>query len=383
MINAKIPSDGDLSVQLGTWENGNFEGGIDYVDKFVPVKASTDFKNIEVIYDDFPVDAINGHVVFQNGLIKGTCVVKYVKVTDITRPKEGYFEETFHGPYWFDGEGVGATYEMTAEGLAITNPKVQAELWTVQTQVIKNAPLRKGHTYKVIVNAKIPSDGELQVNLGNWADDGTYNIISIPVEASNDFQDYEFVCQDFPINADNGLVLFQNGGIAGTCVVRNVQVVDITNGDEYLRTTEADLTVPYWFGDEETGASFEITDEGLSITNPKVQANPWTPQTQVIQYAKLEKNHSYKVVVNAKIPSDGLLQIQLGTWDQSHCIDKSFYIEASDDFQDFEVTYFDFPIDARDGHVLFQNGKIAGTCVVKNVEASFLPTLCTAIMMKI
>jgi len=513
MINAKIPADGDLSVQLGTWENGNFEGGIDYVDKFVPVKASTDFKNIEVIYDDFPVDAINGHVVFQNGLIKGTCVVKYVKVTDITRPKEGYFEETFHGPYWFDGEGVGATYEMTAEGLAITNPKVQAELWTVQTQIIKNAPLRKGHTYKVIVNAKIPSDGELQVNLGNWADngvinnlaipvkassdfqdyvfvcqdyqvdavgesfvlfqnggiagtcvvknvqvvditdseeiiasnkmdgpywyddegvgatyemtaeglaitnpkvqaelwtvqtqvlqnakleknhaykiivnakipsdgelqvnlgnwadDGTYNIISIPVEASNDFQDYEFVCQDFPINADNGFVLFQNGGIAGTCILNYVQVVDITNGDEYLRSTEGDLTGSYWFGDEETGATCVTTAEGIAITNPKVQENLWTPQSQVIQNAKFEKDHTYKVVVNAKIPSDGLLQIQLGTWGQGVCIDKSFDVKASDDFQDFEVVYEDFTVDAKDGHVLFQNGGIAGTCVVKNVK---------------
>ena len=104
---------------------------------------------------------------------------------------------TFHGPYWFDGEGVGATYEITADGLAITNPEIQDELYTVQTQVIQNASLRKGHTYKVIVNAKIPSDGQLQVNFGNWAE-RIYNNLSIPVEASSDFRDYKFVCQDYP-----------------------------------------------------------------------------------------------------------------------------------------------------------------------------------------
>ena len=46
-------------------------------------------------------------------------------------------EENWDGPYWFSEDG-GATYKMTADGLAITNSNVQDNSWTPQTQVIQN-----------------------------------------------------------------------------------------------------------------------------------------------------------------------------------------------------------------------------------------------------
>ena len=61
----------------------------------------------------------------------------------------------------------------------------------------------------------------------------------------------------------------QNGGIKGTSVVRNIQVLDITNGEETI--AEKNWADPYWFDDGGTGATFTITDGGLAITNPKVQ----------------------------------------------------------------------------------------------------------------
>ena len=91
------------------------------------------------------------------------------------------------------------------------------------------------------------------------------------------------------------------------------------------------------------------------------------PQTMVLKDAKLQKNHSYSVIVEAKIPSKGDLQVQLGSWDNSECWDQSIPVLASSDFQTFEFTYQDFPVDAVDGHVLFQSGGIAGTCVIRRI----------------
>ena len=270
-------------------------------------------------------------------------------------------EENWDGPYWFSEDG-GATYKMTSEGIAINNPKVQEELWIPQTIVIGDLKLKQNHSYKVIVNAKIPSAGQLQLNLFGW--DSWNNNIS--VNASNDFQDLEFLYENYPLDTNNGGVLFQNGGIKGTSVVRSIQVLDVTNGEEVI--AEKNWADPYWFGEEGVGATCEMTDEGLAITNPKVQDEAWTPQTMILKNAKLQKNHSYKVIVNAKIPSDGDLQMQLGSWGSGECWDQSVPVTASSDFQDFEFMYYDYSADAEDGHVLFQNGHIAGTCVIRNIR---------------
>jgi hypothetical protein len=275
-------------------------------------------------------------------------------------------EENLDGSYWFDDEGTGAICVLTAEGVAITNPQAQEEFWKPQTQVLKDAKLQKNHSYKVIVTAKIPKNGELQIQLGTWRNSYIEDK-PFPVKSSNDFQTFEVDFMNFPVDAEDGHVLFQNGGIVGTSIVQNAQILDITNSEEII--AERDWTAPYWFKDEGIGATYEMTADGLAITIPKIQKYYWTPQTQILQCAKLQKNHSYKVIVTTKIPSDGVLQVQLGTWTHDNaCIDQSLSVNASDKFQSFEFTYQNFPVDAEDGHVLFQNGGIAGTCIVKKVQ---------------
>lgn len=273
-------------------------------------------------------------------------------------------EENWADPYWFGvDDGVGATYKMTAEGLAITNPTVQEERWKLQTIVIQNVRLQQNHSYKVIVNAKIPSAGKLQVNLCNWENSWDNDI---SVNASNDFQDFEFLYEDCPYYTESGFLFFQNGCIKGTSVVRNVQILDITDGEEVI--AEKNWASPYWFADEGTGATFTMTDEGLAIKNPKVQNEAWTPQTMILKDANLQKNHTYKVIVNAKIPSDGDLQMQLGSWASDVYEHQCIAVNASSDFQDLEFIYRDFPADAEGAFVVFQNGFIAGTSIVRSVR---------------
>ena len=357
IINAKIPSAGELVIQIGSWNS-------DYIVKqSKPVSASSEFQDYEFLFNkEFPFFTEDGHLLFQNGFIAGTCIVRSVKVVDLGTALVG--EENFVSPYWIGDEGTGATCEMTADGLAITNTKVQKDLWTVQSMVLRNAKLEKGHTYRVLVTAKIPSDGNLRIQLGSWGK-GEIHDESMSVKASKDFQDYEFTYYDFPVDADDGHVLFQNGDIVGTCIVQNIQVFDVTKSDPIA---EKSWAAPYWFSDEGTGATCTMTKDGLSITNPKVQKEYWTPQTQVLKYVKLQQNHSYKVLVDAKIPSDGELQMQLGSWIEDYINDQSNKVKTSSNFQTIEFYFEDFPVNTEEGHVLFQNGGIAGTCIVRNVR---------------
>ena len=278
-------------------------------------------------------------------------------------------ERNWTGPSWFNDEGTQATCGMTAEGVTITNPEVQSQYWTPQMCVVDGIILQEGHNYKVLITAKVPSGGPLYVQLGSWEDDADSNIYydrMVELEASSEFQDIEMLFGDFPAFTKKGHVVFQTGFITGTCTVKNVQVIDVTNEEEIIE--ELDLTGPYWFNDEDTGATCEMTAEGIAITNPEVQESLWKPQMSILEKFELKKFHSYKVIINAKIPSDGLLQVQLGTWGKD-CLKDIFYsVKASEDFQDLEFVYEDFPLYAEDGHVVFQNGGIAGTCIVKNVK---------------
>ena len=355
VVNAKIPSDGFLQVQLGSFEHGG------QCDQKKPVTASNDFQDYEFVYGFYQSNDEDGHVLFQNGGIKGTCVVRSISIIDLGTDCVG--DDYWAGSQMFIDDGVdGATCNMTSNGLAIYNPQVQEVLWKPQAMQINTMKLEENHSYKVVVNAKIPSAGKLQLNLSNWGTDWNKNI---SVNASNDFQNLEFLFENCPYTTQYGHLMFQNGGIKGTSIIKNVQVLDITNGEVVV--AEKNWDGPYWFGDEGTDATFTVKDEGLAITNPKVQDNLWMPQTMVLKDAKLQKNHSYSVIVEAKIPSKGDLQVQLGSWDNSECRDQSIPVLASNDFQTFEFTYQDFPVDAVDGHVLFQSGGIAGTCVIRRI----------------
>ena len=285
------------------------------------------------------------------------------ELSSATNDENVIAEKDWSAPYWFESsEETGATYEMTADGVAINNPQVQENYWTPQTLVLDNATLEENHSYKVVINAKIPSDGQLQINMGSWGFAQQYDF---PVTGSDEFQDVEVVFDDFPSNEEGVHVLFQNGGIAGTSVVRNVKIIDLTDNENVV--AEHDWASPYWTGDyDDIGATYEMTSDGVAINNPQVQEHYWMPQTSVLDYATLEENHSYKVVINAKIPSDGQLQVNMGNWEFSQQYD--IPVTGSDEFQDIEVLFDEYPESIDNVHVLFQNGGIAGTCVVRNVK---------------
>ena len=263
------------------------------------------------------------------------------------------------GSWLISNEDVGATCKMTSGGLAITNPGVQEEAWTPQAIVLDGFSLKKGHDYTVRMEVKIPASGKLQVNMGGWDFYEQY-VVSVKKKTDSQIIDVDFPEYGETFEGD-AHVLFQNGKIKGTTVLQEIQVLDVTTGDTTLVAENQ-----FWFGDEDTGSTCKVTDNGLSIKNPQAQTDYWTPQTLALYNIKLQQNHTYKVIFDAKVPSNGYLYAQLGSW--GFFEDHSIYVEGSNEFQEYEFCFENFPVDLEDGHVLFQNGEIKGTCVLRSVR---------------
>ena len=75
------------------------------------------------------------------------------------------------------------------------------------------------------------------------------------------------------------------------------------------------------FGDEQTDGKIELTSEGLAITVGIQTGQLWQPQVMVLPDGSfdLEENGNYRVIVTAKFPASGTLQINMGTleWQRS------------------------------------------------------------------
>ena len=293
----------------------------------------------------------------------------------------GGFEGDY--PMWAqfaDGQEGGVTSD--AEGVVITVGTQTGELWQPQVTVLNEGlSLAEDGNYRVVVTAKFPSDGTLQINMGNWDGRDQY---TTDVVATGDFQEVAVDFEGYAYNVDgNGFVLFQCGDFAGATIVKKVQVFDLDGGGEEPEPTpapgnsviaEKDWTggfegdYPMWaqFGDGQEG-SVTSDPEGVAITVGTQTGELWQPQVTVLNEGlSLEEDGNYQVVITAKFPSDGTLQVNMGNWDgrDQYTTD----VVATGDFQEVAVDFdgYAYNVDGN-GFVLFQCGDFAGTTIVKKV----------------
>ena len=290
----------------------------------------------------------------------------------------GGFEGDY--PMWAqfaDGQEGGVTSD--AEGVVITVGTQTGELWQPQVTVLNEGlSLAEDGNYRVVVTAKFPSDGTLQINMGNWDGRDQY---TTDVVATGDFQEVAVDFEGYAYNVDgNGFVLFQCGDFAGATIVKKVQVFDMDGGPEPAPEpgnsviAEKDWTggfegdYPMWaqFGDGQEG-SVTSDPEGVAITVGTQTGELWQPQVTVLNEGlSLEEDGNYQVVITAKFPSDGTLQVNMGNWDgrDQYTTD----VVATGDFQEVAVDFdgYAYNVDGN-GFVLFQCGDFAGTTIVKKV----------------
>ena len=134
-------------------------------------------------------------------------------------------------------------------------------------------------------------------------------------------------------------------------------------------TTATEFTGWTQFDDSQTDGKVELqAGEGLAITVGIQTGQLWQPQIMVIPDGSfdLKEKCAYTVVVTAKFPTDGTLQINMGSWSANDLA--QFPIETNGDFQVVECYFEDWSVDAEGAHLLFQCGDFKGTTILKSIE---------------
>ena len=134
----------------------------------------------------------------------------------------------FTGWTQFDDSQTDGKVELTSEGLAITVGIQTGQLWQPQVMVISDGSfnLDEDGDYKVIVTAKFPTSGTLQINMGSWS---AHDQAQFPIEANGDFQIVECYFEDWSVDADGAHLLFMCGDFKGTTILKKIQVFDLDN----------------------------------------------------------------------------------------------------------------------------------------------------------
>ena len=127
----------------------------------------------------------------------------------------------------FDDTQKDFSIDVEPDGLAITNPRIQAEAWQPMVMVVPDGSfdLEEGHDYIVRLTIKVPSDGTYQVNIGSWE---CNEATRVSVKANLDFQIVDVEFPEYKGNVAGGHVLLQLGWVEGTTVVQEVEVFEKT-----------------------------------------------------------------------------------------------------------------------------------------------------------
>ena len=194
----------------------------------------------------------NGRITFENNTVDREVTVGIAKNTKkITVDRSNFYDQEnnrnkaetifsciskiyekdwtggFEGDYPYDyrfGDGQEGSVTSDPDGIAITVGSKTGELWQPDILIVPYESFnleRKGH-YGVIITAKFPCNGTLQIMLG-------HKYGRTEVKATGDFQEIVF---EFPnelpySSAAIGFVVFHCGDFLGTTIVKKIQIIDL------------------------------------------------------------------------------------------------------------------------------------------------------------
>ena len=122
------------------------------------------------------------------------------------------------------------------------------------------------------------------------------------------------------------------------------------------------------FDDRQTDGKVEVDPNGVAITVGIQTGQLWQPQVMVIPDGSfnLKEYGNYRVVVTAKFPTSGTLQMNMGTWSAND--QAQFYVAATGGFQTVVCDFMNWSVDADGAHLLFQCGDFKGTTILKKIQ---------------
>lgn len=283
-----------------------------------------------------------------------------------------------------DESGYNGSVAGTADGIAVTVTEDVGQIWQPQGIVLEgfNLNLEKKRDFLVRIIAKIPVDGQLQVNMGSWEG---YEQYEISVKGKDGWQVIDVPFKEFGLYGglgEDAHVLFQCGNIVGTSIVKKVQVFDM--GNTYIYpiadidwTQEAKYYEGVWYTDIDNPdgcCNVSVTEDGLVIeSNPEENADYWNPQIPMIAHLPdITEGESYKVSFQLTAPADGEIRLDFCSWDDSGATySKIINVEIGTNryFVDFE----DYPTTCTDAMIFYQCGKMPGTHIIRDVEIYKFP----------
>ena len=143
--------------------------------------------------------------------------------------KVNYEEITeFVGWTYFYVEDPNTKIEIVDDGLAVTNPNVQDQIWQPQVMVVSDGSvdLEEGHDYIVRLTLKVPSDGTYRVTMGSWS---TNVVCYAPAEARDDFQIIDVEYPEYKGRVEGAHVLLGLGWVKGTTIIKEVEIFEKTS----------------------------------------------------------------------------------------------------------------------------------------------------------
>ena len=108
----------------------------------------------------------------------------------------------------------------------------------------------------------------------------------------------------------------------------------------------------------------------MVINNTNTNGDIWNLQLQIARNFNIQAGGNYLVRITMKTSSSGHAQIVLGGWDNIGNMYNTLEVSQSNDFQSYEVEYFNSTIsNSNNGiHVLWQGRKYNGTATISKVE---------------
>ena len=121
------------------------------------------------------------------------------------------------------------------------------------------------------------------------------------------------------------------------------------------------------FYGEGTDATIEAVDDGIAVTNPRMQEQIWQPQLNILEDFSLESGHDYIVRLKLKVPSDGTYQLCMG--DRSVNFARQVAVRKQDGFQIIDVEYPEYGAKiVNAARILLGCGWVVGTTIIQEVE---------------
>lgn len=288
-LTAESPCDGELRLDLCSWDGSG-------ATKAVVVDVEKGLQEYTIDFLDYPTSCTDAMLFYQCGHLPGRNVVVKVQVIDLngtandlngTGIEDGWnlvyemnWEDADVYPFWDYGDILK---ELTDEGLAITNPDMQQEMWTFNAYVAGPAiPLEQGRDYLVRMTMKVPSDGTYHVALCSEVQtlgvDYPYSNSEVPVTASDDFQVMDVKFLDYGANGGEGKlnsdVVLCVGWVVGTTVIKKVEIYERTGGGttavRSLESAKPGDDAIYNLAGQRVDASYR----GIVIRNGRKYASP-------------------------------------------------------------------------------------------------------------